>query len=644
MCGFVGIYDPKTLETSRQMLQIMNHKLRKRGPDGDGYWECETNSILMAHRRLSVVDLSVAGKQPMTSATGRYTICFNGEIYNHLEIRKALPRSENLREWAGSSDTETLLAAIEEWGFSATVKLLSGMFSIALWDQRDKVLYLTRDRIGEKPLYYGWQDGRLYFASDLSAITADARFRREIDPGALGQYLRFGYVPTPLSIFKGIQKLGQGTIARIDLRGMKEEHTVYWRSGDIQNDSRKSLHLARYEDKVDYLEDLLYRSIKMQMIADVPIGAFLSGGIDSSLIVALMSKVSAKTLRTYSIGFEASAYDETHYAKKIADHLGTLHTSEILPSSSVLEIVNQIPKMFSEPFADSSQIPTHYVSMIARRDVTVALTGDAGDELFGGYDRYVYAKKLNTIYDKTPKCLLDLLSKSSTRAILDILQTKLLDPAQLSWLKQRRLTNVLERVESMRKVDSPVLRYRELVSHWNPKDLFDSAETGDGPFYTQFDPELDYQSQLMLLDLNTYLPDDILVKVDRAAMFNSLETRVPFLNEAVVSFALGLPIKDKIRNGSTKMLLRSILNRHVPSALFDRPKMGFGVPLALWLNTCLKTWANELIEDRSLFQQPDIDQGVIKTLWRQQVSGEKNNQYKLWNILMYLAWKRYYSI
>jgi asparagine synthase (glutamine-hydrolysing) len=621
MCGFTVFLAAAAAQQFNAVLFNMANAIAMRGPDDAGYWSDVDAGVVIAHRRLAVVDLSPAGHQPMPSASGRYVIAFNGEIYNHLRLRQELLATA----WRGHSDTETLLAGFDAWGIEATLKKCVGMFAFAVWDKQTKTLTLARDRMGEKPLYWGWQNGVLLFGSELKALKAHPAFDAEIDRNALALLLRHGYIPAPHSIYRGIQKLQPGHFISIPVTaGAAAEHAkpvAYWRMNDVIAAGQANPFRGSDAEATDLLEDQLCASIRGQMLADVPLGAFLSGGIDSSTIVALMQKQSAQPVRTFTIGFDEKGYDEeaTH-AKAVAQHLATDHTELYVRSQDAMAVIPRLADIYCEPFADSSQIPTFLVSQMARQHVTVALSGDAGDELFGGYNPYQFAPRIWNLLARLPLPFRKLAASALSRVPVSEQLKKLLEV-----------------------LDAPNREafYRQLVSHWKaPEEIVLGAHEPATLLNTPGAwPQVDsFQHWMMAMDAQTYMPDDILVKVDRAAMANSLETRVPMLDHRVVELAWRMPLNLKIRDGKGKWLLREVLYRHVPREMIERPKKGFSIPLAAWLRGPLRDWAEALLNESRLRQEGYFNPTPVRRVWLEHIAGQRDNSTKLWSILMFQAW------
>lgn len=660
MCGITGILDPTECDLSRARYRVahMTDRLIHRGPDGDGTWA--EGSVALGHRRLSILDLSPAGAQPMLSADDRWVIAFNGEIYNHLDLRRDLAEQGAAPVWRGHSDTETLLAAVSHWGLDETYRRASGMFALALWDRRDGRLSLARDRMGEKPLYWGWAGSALVFGSELKALSAHPDFAGGIDRGALAQYLRFGYVPAPRSIHPGVYKLEPGTILHLDgplpaappsgpIRPGQAHGSLsirrYWDLNEVVEAGARSL-ITDEGEAVAALEQALSDAVGRQMISDVPLGAFLSGGIDSSAIVALMQKQSSRPVRTFTIGFDEVAFDEAPHAEAVARHLGTDHQTLHVTEAEARGVIPALPDLFDEPFADSSQIPTYLVARMARAKVTVALSGDGGDELFGGYNRHVLGPDLWRRVGWMPQGLRSALGDAACalpRSAWDGLGAALTRVgnrgAGVAALGEK-MHRVGERLRGANSLDD---LHRSIVSLWlAPEALL--AKQGCEPPSALDDPlprlGIDHPAaRMMVQDMRSYLPDDILCKVDRAAMGVSLETRVPFLDPDVIALAARLPVSLKIRDGRGKWALRQVLYRHVPPALIDRPKAGFGIPVGLWLRGPLRDWAEDLLSQDRLAEGGLLNPDPIRAAWAEHLSGRRDWTHRLWIILMLQAWR-----
>lgn len=640
MCGFSGFLSGTCVSVSELsiLLQRMGNTITHRGPDDSGIWLDAEVGIGLVHRRLSVVDLSPAGHQPMQLNSGRYVLVFNGEIYNHFDLRCELEKAGGIA-WCGHSDTETLLAGFEAWGIQGTIERTIGMFAIAVWDRRANTLTLARDRMGEKPLYYGWQGNTFLFGSELKALRAHQAFQAEIDRGALCLLLRHNYIPATYSIYKGIAKLQAGCLLTVSLRQREPNMVTYWSGAQVAASGVANVFKGSAIQAVDELETLLKDAVSQQMMADVPLGAFLSGGVDSSTVVALMQAQSTRSVKTFTIGFEEEGYNEAVHAKAVAKHLGTEHTELYVTSEQAMAVIPRLPALYDEPFSDSSQIPTFLVSQLARQHVTVSLSGDAGDELFCGYSRYQVAaglwRKLSVLPIPVRKLIAQGVTTFSPQAwnrLATVLPYSVCG-ANIGYKLHKR-ANMLSSVS----VDA---FYGRLASHWDdPASVviggFEPAilSTGDASNL----PGLDPIQRMMARDMLTYLPDDILVKVDRAAMGVSLETRVPFLDHRVVEFAWRLPQSMKLRNGQTKWALRQVLYRHVPKELIERPKRGFGVPIGSWLRGPLRDWAESLLSDARLRQEGYFNPLPIRNRWEEHLSGKGDWGYYLWDILMFQAW------
>lgn len=606
-----------------------------RGPDDHGLWVDADAGLALTHRRLSIVDLSPAGHQPMISANGRFVIIFNGEIYNFQDLRPEL-EARGIK-FRGHSDTEVMLEAFAAYGIAPTIKRLIGMFSIAVWDRRERTLTLIRDRLGIKPLYWAKFGSLFLFGSELKSLRAYPSWTPRTNRAALASFMRHNYIPAPHTIYEGVNKLEQGTILTLPWQG-EPRIERFWDARQVAAAGQANLYRASDAELTDRLEDLLRDAVKRRMVADVPVGAFLSGGIDSSVVAALMKAANAGPVRTYTIGFEHSGYDEATHAAAVAKHLGTEHTEMIVSPQDALDVIPHLADYYDEPFADSSQIPTYLVSAMTRQHVTVALSGDGGDELFGGYTRYQYAERLRK---------LSLLPQPVRGALSRII--RVLPPDRWEQLlsvipaskRPGQIGEKLHKFANILPIDNETELYRQLVTHWEPSQIVLEAQEVKGILW---DPKVDAEfptllERMQFLDLVTYLPDDILTKVDRASMAVALEARVPLIDHRVVEFAWRLPLEAKIRGGVTKWLLRQVLYKSVPQALVDRPKMGFAVPLGDWLRGPLRDWAENLLDDSRLRAAGFFDADIVRRMWGDHVSGKANHQYKLWNVLMFEAWR-----
>lgn len=659
MCGLTGFLQPRgfSAEAARATAVMMAQQIAHRGPDDWGVWTDADVGLALAHRRLSILDLSPAGHQPMTSSSGRFVIVFNGEIYNHLELRKELAA----QSWQGHSDTETLLSGFEAWGIEATLKKAVGMFALALWDRTERILTLVRDRIGEKPLYFGWNRGTFLFASELKALRAFPGFEAEINRNAVTLLLRHNCIPAPYSIYRGIFKLLPGSMLTLQLDAcgaclwdfdsppLGSFHakgvslSPYWSLRDVAEQGQAHPFAGTENEAVDELERVILSAVQSQRISDVPLGALLSGGVDSSIIVALMQSRSSRPVKTFTIGFHEAAYNEAEYAKDVARYLGTEHTELYVTSDEALAVIPRLPELYDEPFSDSSQIPTFLVSQLARQHVTVALSGDAGDELFGGYNRHFLTNSIWRNIGWMPVNIrramaIGITSISPSRwdqlySIVSSAIPKITRPPQVGD-KAHKFAEILA-------ANSREMIYHNLVSHWKlPSEIVVNGKEPpsrltDGTGLAKL---TEFEHQMMYLDTISYLSDDILVKVDRAAMGVSLETRVPFLDHRVVEFAWCLPLGLKISNGCGKWILRQVLYKYVPKKLIERPKAGFGVPIDSWLRGPLKEWAEALLDEDRLKQEGFFNPAPIRLKWREHLSGQRNWQYHLWDVLMFQAW------
>jgi len=633
MCGFVGVLK-KEGEVSLDVLADMNQTLRHRGPNDAGVWV--KNNIGLAHARLSIHDLSQAGHQPMMSASGRFVIIFNGEIYNYQKIRKEL--LELGVAFKSDSDTEVLVNAIEVWGLEKTLKFVVGMFAFACWDQQERKLYLARDRFGEKPLYYGKINNDFVFSSELKAIIAAYKPSLSINRNALSSYLRYAYVPTPYSIFENVGKLEPGMFLILNAE-FEEKKVQYWSATEVAQRSYANPLKISFQEAAEQVEEKLKAVLADQMLADVSVGAFLSGGIDSSLVVALMQSISNNPVKTFSIGFHETSCNEAPYAEKVARHLGTLHTELYINSHQALEVIPSLAEIYDEPFADSSQIPTFIVSQLAKQHVTVSLSGDGGDELFGGYNRYFFSEKVR-------KYLLNPVVSNCIKRMPDNWMQ------MMDKIPQRRVANFSDKIRKMKKFlllsDSKFPSfYNSLCSQAqepdqlviNGKEYKVILQEKNIKLLKEFDPI----SWMMLMDVNAYMSDDILTKVDRAAMGVSLETRIPFLDHHLFELAWRLPLSYKVSSGMGKKILREILYKYVPKAIVDRPKMGFGIPCADWLRGDLKEWAGDLLQADRLKREGFFNEKAVQVLWREHQSGKRNWQASLWSVLMFQAWLEKWS-
>jgi len=646
MCGITGFVGfGKKHYPIETIVKKMSNSITHRGPDESGIWIDRNVQIALAHQRLSILDLSSAGSQPMQSVSGRYVAIYNGEIYNHQFLRKKIDQSSKSIKWVGSSDTETLLYAIDFWGIEKAIAMIEGMFAIAVWDKKLNTLYLIRDRLGEKPLYYGLQTDTFMFASELKALKCHPSFKGSIERDSILLQMKYGYIPAPNSIYKGIFKLEPGSICKVSFNNdgvcQDIQNTSYWTAEELLQKSLSNQYSGDFHSAVTKLEEVLKKSVKSQMVSDVPIGAFLSGGIDSSLIVAIMQDLSISPVKTFTIGFQEDKFNEANHAKKVSQILGTDHTEYYVLSSEALDIIPKLPRIYDEPFSDSSQIPTFLVSNLAKSQVTVSLSGDGGDELFGGYNRHVFSKKWGNTLFHTPFFIRNLIGK-----LLLGIKPMHLDDLEMSKINQfldkkifNNLSNIVDKTGKAlcsKNVDD---LYERFNSHW-----YDLSFIKKSTEFVSFKPNdlnlknSDIATQMMLSDLTNYLPGDILTKVDRAAMANSLETRIPMLDINVIEFSMSLPINFKIKGSNGKFILKELLNKFLPKNLYDRPKQGFALPIESWLKGPLYDWAENLLDPRKLNEDGYFDSMIIQQKWHEHKNGIHNWQTELWDVLMFQAW------
>ncbi len=640
MCGLAGFVtlNPTTRDELARTVDAMAQTLYTRGPDDSGRWVDESTGVALGFRRLSIVDLTADGHQPMSSSDGRYVIVFNGEIYNFKDLRRELERKGH--RFVGHSDTAVMLAAFLEYGVEAAVRMFNGMFAFALWDRKERALFLGRDRVGKKPMYFGWIGNTFAFGSELKALRRQPDFAAGIDSDAVSQFVRFGYVPAPRSIYRGIRKLPPATLLKLDdfRRGAEPAQSCFWSAEEVARDAMNHRFAGTEREAVEELDRLMRDAVGRRMVADVPLGAFLSGGIDSSVVVSLMQAQSSVPVRTFSIGFREDAYNEAGFAAAVSRHLGTSHTELYVTPGEAMAVIPQLPEMYDEPFADVSQIPTYLVSRLARSSVTVSLSGDGGDELFGGYNRYSWG---NRIWD-----VLRWMPLSARRAVAH----GVLAVSPEGWSKafaavprSVRPANAgdkLHKLAGVLDVASRQQMYARLTSHWKGSDPVVAAHrAAAGAAASEEWIDLSsFTESMMYLDFITYLPDDILVKLDRATMAVSLEGRAPFLDYRVVEFAWRLPLHMKVRAGEGKWIVRRLLEKYVPNELFERPKMGFGVPIDAWLRGPLRPWAEDLLDENRLRREGFFSPEIVRERWNDHLSGRRSWQYDLWNILMFQAW------
>lgn len=624
MCGITGFwrFPGESEDTMTGWGNAMNATLNHRGPDDSGLWTDSAAGIVLASRRLAILDLSPAGHMPMVSHCGRYVIAYNGEVYNFREIRRELKIQGH--HFVSDSDTEVLLAACASWGTSDTLTRLNGIFAFALWDRRERTLTLARDHLGVKPLFYGWCRNTFLFGSELKALCSNPHFVGRLDRNSLALFLRFGYVPAPYSIYQDIYKLPSGHAITVSAPQREASPAPYWRVRSVVEGGAQSRFNGDFHEAADQLQALIRDSVGMQMLADVPVGAFLSGGIDSTLVVAMMQAQSTATVKTFTIGFSEASHNEARYAREIARHLGTDHTELCVSPDVGIDTIPLLPRIYDEPFADPSQIPTFLVSRLARQAVTVSLSGDGGDELFGGYLEYMRGtRRFGLLQYLSPSV------RNLVRGGLDGFST----------FSNKRL----RKIDQLLQVNSPEAMHQYHVSQWMwPTDLIPEAAEYQTAFTDAglWAHQVNETERMMYTDLVTYLPEDILTKLDRASMAVSLEARVPLLDYRLVEFTSRLPLNFKIYRGQGKRILRSILARYVPSGLFERPKMGFGLPLAQWLRGPLRAWAEDLLDATKLRQEGVFNPTPVRQAWMEHVSGKRNCAVPLWGVLMFQAWQR----
>ena len=645
MCGIAGLLDPNA-STSADRLQAlassMASPLTHRGPDDDGVWVDAAAGVAFGHRRLAVIDLGRGGAQPMSSPGGRWVLAYNGEIYNHVEVRRRLEAAGTV--FRGTSDTEVLAAAVERWGLDRALDACEGMFAVALWDKRDRALHLVRDRFGEKPLYYGWVGKVFAFGSELKSLSALPGFGPELDRRAVTRFLRHNCVPAPGTIWRGIRKLVPGHLVtvRSPTPGVLPEQRCYWSMAEAVTRARQEPLTGSDFDMTDALESALSKAVAARMVADVPVGAFLSGGIDSSTIVALMQRHASGSVRTFTVGFADRSFDESSEAAAVASHLGTDHTAIRVSDAEAMEVIPRLADIWDEPFADVSQIPTYLVSRVARQDVTVSLSGDAGDELFAGYNRHAW---LDRVWGRA--ALVPAGARRTVGSALGSVPPAVVERAARAtrvlpagWQLRNPATKVTKLARVLSAAD-PEDAYRALTTHWDDaQTLVLGNDQGDAEDGRDPSPISDggITEQMLWSDLVGYLPNDILTKLDRAAMAVSLETRVPFLDRAVLDLAWRLPLDAKLRRGQTKWVLRQVLERHVPATLFERPKMGFGLPIGSWLRGALAPWAEHLLDERRLRDQGLLDPVPIRRAWDLHRTGRRDLGYELWDVLVLQSW------
>ena len=663
MCGIAGFIDYKRRWGRRELEKIvgdMASTVRHRGPDDSGTWVDETAGIAFGHRRLSIIDLSPEGHQPMVSESGRYVIIYNGEVYNFPTLKKILMRMGYL--FRGGSDTEVVLASFEHWGVDKAVEMLEGMFAFALLDRSDKRLHLVRDRIGIKPLFYGWMDGQFIFGSELKIFRSSPCWDGKIDRDVLQLYMQHSYIPAPHTIYKGIYKLFPGCVLSLDVGGggsrpndfspfpVHDEADIcmlqprpYWSIRKVAEEARINPFKGDEEEGVNQLQKILTRAVSDRMIADVPLGAFLSGGIDSAVVVALMQSASTNPVKTFTVGFLDSRYNEAEYARTVADYLGTDHTEVFVSHKEAIDVIPRLPMLYDEPFGDSSQIPTFMICQLAREEVKVGLSGDGGDENFAGYNQYFIA---TSIWNKTrwlSPLMKSLIAKGMAGISLKGWETFLSYTNRLvgSELRKRLSGDAIHKAVDMVMARTPDVLFKTLTSHWKQGEglvIGGNYLPKEEPGLFQAIRSSDFARRMMYADMVSYLPDDILVKVDRASMGVGLEARVPILDHRVVEFVARLPLNMLIRGNTRKYLLRRLLYKYVPMNLIDRPKKGFSLPLGEWLRSPLRDWAESLLDGSRLGREGYLNPATVKKKWKEHISGGRDWKNHLWNVLMFEAW------
>ena len=640
MCGIAGFWQkPLAVEQPQKVLRQMAASLSHRGPDDSGTFFEAREGVGLAFSRLAIVDLSHEGHQPMHSASGRYVIVFNGEIYNFEHIRAQL----GPHLWRGHSDTEVLLEAIERWGIEPALRMFAGMFAFALWDRAKNTMYLCRDRLGIKPLYFGWIHSTFVFASELKAIAQIPGFEAEIDRDALALFMRHSCIPAPHCIYKGLRKMEPGCVMQIGPPTATPRTSRFWNARDVAIGGSRNGTKLRESEAIQVLHETLSEAVRMRMVADVPVGAFLSGGIDSSTVVALMQELSSRRIKTFTVGLRESDYNESGAAAEVAKCLGTDHTELLLTANEVLGIVPSLARIYDEPFSDSSQIPTYLVSRLARKSVTVSLSGDGGDELFGGYTRHVFGARIWNVLARIPGPLRKTAAASlrSARRWVDGSAFQLLAPVIGRRLGVSALGDKTQKLaDVLASADADDLYYGLLARWNNPENLVRSShEPGTvRESIANISRALGFQERMMLADLLHYLPDDVLTKLDRASMAVSLEARVPLLDHRVVEFAWQMPMRFKIRDGTRKWILREVLAKFLPRKLMDRPKMGFAIPLDRWLRGALRDWAEDLLSPTKLAASGFLNDDLVRQKWKEHQKGVRNWSDALWSVLIFQDW------
>lgn len=644
MCGICGFLGGRMLSDEMNMtVRRMAETIRHRGPDDGGAWVNPRNRVALGQRRLSIIDISPAGHQPMTSHSGRYTVVFNGEIYNHPELRDRLERRAGSIRWRGYSDTEVLLTGFDVWGVVPTLTELNGMFAFAVWDSSELVLYMARDRMGEKPLYYSWQQGVLIFGSELRALRTYPKFAAAIDRKALKAFFQLNCIPAPQTVYENVWKLPPASYLRASVGQTGAEAVTYWSARQVAINGMRNRRELTDEEAVDRLDGLLRDAVRMRMISDVPLGSFLSGGIDSSIVTALMQAQSPQRIRTFSMGISERGFDEAPQALAVARHIGTDHTEMYISDQDAKDVIPLLPQIYDEPFSDSSQIPTYLLARLTRQHVTVALSGDGGDELFGGYNRHLWTDRMWKSMRCIPLPLRHALAKAVTSLSTDTWDD--LFRQYERWLPSAMRHRIpgykLHKMAAIATANSPATIYGRLTAHWKTEDGLvreDGGISAHSATRSGWSDTMNVAEEMMFLDSVTYLPDDILVKVDRASMATALEGRIPLLDHRIYEFSWSLPLRFKLRDGKSKWILRQLLARYVPAALTERPKSGFGVPLAAWLRGSLREWGEDLLSEKRLKADGYLNPGPVRRKWTEHLSGRGHWEYHLWDVLMFQAW------
>lgn len=636
MCGITGFYALKN-ERTRSELHVIGKKMidsmAHRGPDNDDLWQDPDIPLVLAHLRLAIIDLTDDGAQPMVSASERYIIIYNGEIYNYLSIKKQLEDSGI--SFRGRSDTEVMLAAVEKWGLNRALQKFNGMFAFALWDRKNGELHFARDRMGKKPLYIGWAGHNLIFGSELKAVRTHPDFKAELNPHALQEFLSVGYVQAPHCIYKEMWQLPPGHRISLKLfsisagKNLATQMKPFWNAAEKLEESKNRTNKKSEDEIINEFEDLLTACVADRLLSDVPLGAFLSGGIDSSSVVALMQKINPAPIKTYSIGFEDAGYNEAPHASAVANHLGTDHHEHMCTGQDALDTIPLLPEMYDEPFADISAIPTYLVSKFARNDVTVALSGDGGDEMLGGYSRHIQGPKIWNKMKMMPRIV-----RSGLSNVIQRVPVNALDSLNR---KHPQIGVKLHKVASILSLDTQEEIYTRLTQKWPLPPLKTFEPNGQG---LSAPDNLSFAEKMMFWDTVSYLPNDILTKVDRASMAVSLEVRAPLLDMRIYDYVWSLPENMKIRGTSGKWLLQQVLKRHVPENLFERPKQGFAMPVGNWLRGPLKDWAADLLDEKQLSDDGILDAAIIHKTWQSHLDGQGNHGEALWSVLMFRAWQK----